>query len=90
MTRKLLDLDGLTRYDGKIKEVIGTKQDSLVSGTNIKTINGTSILGSGDITISTNPTAITDEEIGDLFEQDLLEDNYVPQSAIQEAINSEY
>lgn len=31
---------------------IGNKQDKLVSGTNIKTINGTSILGSGDITIS--------------------------------------
>lgn len=28
------------------------KQDKLVSGTNIKTINGASILGSGDITIS--------------------------------------
>lgn len=28
------------------------KQDALVSGTNIKTINGTSILGSGDIAIS--------------------------------------
>ena len=28
------------------------KQDALISGTNIKTINGTSILGSGDITIS--------------------------------------
>ena len=31
---------------------LGTKQDALVSGTNIKTINNTSILGSGDITIS--------------------------------------
>ena len=29
-----------------------TKQDVLVSGTNIKTINGTTVLGSGDITIS--------------------------------------
>lgn len=29
-----------------------TKQDILVSGTNIKTINNTSLLGSGDITIS--------------------------------------
>jgi hypothetical protein len=28
------------------------KQDTLVSGTNIKTVNGTSVLGSGDITIS--------------------------------------
>ena len=33
---------------------ITTKQDTLVSGTNIKTINGTSLLGSGDITIDTN------------------------------------
>lgn len=30
---------------------ISTKQDTLVSGSNIKTINGESILGSGDITI---------------------------------------
>lgn len=29
------------------------KQDTLVSGTNIKTINGSSVLGSGDLTIST-------------------------------------
>jgi hypothetical protein len=28
------------------------KQDTLVSGTNIKTINGTSVLGSGDLTVS--------------------------------------
>ena len=32
--------------------VLSNKQDTLVSGTNVKTINGTSILGSGDITIS--------------------------------------
>ena len=31
---------------------IANKQDTLVSGTNIKTINGNSILGSGDITIT--------------------------------------
>lgn len=30
---------------------VGAKQDTLVSGTNIKTINGNSILGSGDLTI---------------------------------------
>ena len=32
--------------------LVSTKQDNLVSGTNIKTINGQSVLGSGDITIS--------------------------------------
>jgi len=31
---------------------IGTKQETLVSGTNIKTINGTTILGSGDLEIA--------------------------------------
>lgn len=31
---------------------VSSKQDKLVSGTNIKTINGTSLLGSGDIVIS--------------------------------------
>lgn len=31
---------------------LSTKQDTLVSGTNIKTINGTTLLGSGDLTIT--------------------------------------
>lgn len=34
-----------------ISTAIGNKQDKLVSGTNIKTINGQSLLGSGNITI---------------------------------------
>lgn len=34
------------------KTELAQKQDTLVSGTNIKTINGTTILGSGDITIN--------------------------------------
>lgn len=33
-------------------DLANSKQDALVSGTNIKTINGNSLLGSGDITIS--------------------------------------
>lgn len=35
-----------------IEDGIFNKQDTLVSGTNIKTINGVSILGSGDLTIA--------------------------------------
>jgi microcystin-dependent protein len=35
---------------------IAGKQDTLVSGTNIKTINSTSLLGSGDIAITPNAT----------------------------------
>ena len=40
-----------TQVDSLIPD-ISTKQDTLVSATNIKTINGESILGSGDIVIS--------------------------------------
>lgn len=36
---------------GQLEEIINTKQNKLVSGTNIKTINGNDILGEGDITI---------------------------------------
>ena len=42
-----------------INTALNDKQDSLVSGTNIKTINGTSILGSGDIAISGEVTVDT-------------------------------
>lgn len=35
----------------KIKTLLSAKQDKLVSGTNIKTINGTSLLGEGDVSI---------------------------------------
>ena len=37
-------------------ELADSKQDELVSGTNIKTINNTSLLGSGDITIGSSGT----------------------------------
>ena len=35
----------------KVNELVDDKQDTLVSGTNIKTINNASILGSGNIDI---------------------------------------
>lgn len=41
-----------------VSAVIASKQDTLVSGTNIKTINSTSLLGSGNIAISGNPSAV--------------------------------
>ena len=41
------------------KQEIAGKQDTLVSGTNIKTINGNSVLGAGDITIQAGGTVDT-------------------------------
>lgn len=46
------DVSSLKTDNTQNKTDIATKQDKLVSGTNIKTINGNSILGTGDITIS--------------------------------------
>jgi hypothetical protein len=40
------------RVTSAINAAIAAKQDTLVSGTNIKTVNSTSLLGSGDIAIS--------------------------------------
>ena len=52
-------LEGVTDNEtlsGKLTEINNTKQENLVSGTNIKTINNTSILGSGDISVGTYST----------------------------------
>lgn len=48
-----------TQYSG----LAASKQDALISGTNIKTINSTSLLGSGDIVIS---GAVSDGDKGDI------------------------
>lgn len=61
--KKLLDLEGLQRYDGKIKTYIDA---------------------------ATKVTSITDQEIGNLFEEELLTQKFVSQEDIQVAINTEY
>lgn len=48
-----------TTVQTAIEELDTEKQATLVSGTNIKTINTNSILGSGDLTISASPTYTT-------------------------------
>lgn len=42
---------GTNPLDGVNLLQLGTKQDTLVSGTNIKTVNGSSLLGSGDLSV---------------------------------------
>lgn len=46
--------DALVVSQKAIAAVLATKQPTLVSGTNIKTVNGVSLLGSGNITISSS------------------------------------
>lgn len=52
MSKKVLDYNGLQYFWSKLKLLLGGKQDTLVSGTNIKTINNQSILGSGNLNVS--------------------------------------
>ncbi len=51
-----------TGYVIPLQATIDGKQATLVSGTNIKTVNGNSLLGSGDLTI----TGVTDGDKGDI------------------------
>lgn len=55
----LILLDDLS----SLQDALDAKQDGLVSGTSIKTINNTSLLGSGDIsiTVPTNVSAFTND-----------------------------
>lgn len=48
----LVHMDGVVDDSGNsISTMWNTKQETLVSGSNIKTVNGTSLLGSGDLAV---------------------------------------
>lgn len=47
----------LATVGAQVKAKLAEKQDALVSGTNIKTVNNTSLLGEGDITIADGKSA---------------------------------
>lgn len=51
---KFIGSTGLAYLWGKIKSALNTKQNTLVSGTNIKTINNESLLGSGNVSITSS------------------------------------
>ena len=59
------------------------KQDTLISGTNIKTINGNSILGEGNIVVGVDTSNLaTKEEVNSLV-------NDAISSAITNVLNTE-
>lgn len=62
-TGKLLKDGGAAVSSLATTSQLSTKQDTLVSGTNIKTINGSSILGSGDLTVSGGSGGLTLETV---------------------------
>ncbi len=52
------DMNNISAEVERLGSVVNSKQDALVSGSNIKTINGQSIVGSGNITISSGGTSV--------------------------------
>ena len=69
MTEKLQNPFEITELINTVNDIIDDKQDTLVSGTNIKTINNESILGSGNITIEGGSDAIWGAITGTLSDQ---------------------
>ena len=63
------------------KEQVSGKQDTLVSGTNIKTVNGQSLLGNGNIDITSGGTITVDSELSSTSE------NPVQNKVITTALN---
>jgi len=51
--------DFATAADAQVAAGITGKQDTLVSATNIKTINGASVLGAGDLTVASTAPVVT-------------------------------
>lgn len=92
MSRKYLDNTGLTYFWNKVNN---KKQNTLVSGTNIKTINNQSLLGSGNITISggsggsatdvqINGTSITNNGVADIATQGTYDNTNNPIATIDD------
>lgn len=75
MAKKFVDDAAVAELVSKTKQLVAVKQDTLVSGTNIKTINNTSLLGSGNISISggtptdvqINGTSITSNNVANII-----------------------
>lgn len=53
---KFLEYTGLEAFYKRLLKLFDKKQDTLVSGNNIKTVNGESLLGSGNIKVATSST----------------------------------
>lgn len=77
MSDKFLNSTGLTTLRNWIVQKLGLKQDTLVSGTNIKTINSQSILGSGDLEALTRDDLIQVLENYGVDHLEVDEDGYL-------------
>ena len=66
-----IDLSGYVTTQA-LNTALAAKQDTLISGENIKSINGNSILGSGDVSIHPEIVNLTDGEHSSGFYEELM------------------
>ena len=85
ITENAQKIGGLEVEMGEVKASVALKQDELVSGTNIKTINNESILGQGNIEIVV-PTidAYTRQQTDDLLAGKQDKGNYATDTYVQQ------
>jgi hypothetical protein len=62
---QIYDKNGVPKVFGQMQTDIAGKQDLLISSVNIKTINGNSILGAGDLIVS--GSGLTQEQVEGLI-----------------------
>lgn len=74
---------GLLAIKGYIDSGIGQRQPTLVDGENIKTINGESILGEGNLTIGWTEEEFTGEQAVLNLMANVFYYNYTPVSTLQ-------
>lgn len=83
----------------ELSSALDSKQNTLISGENIKTINGTSIIGSGNITITSETTDLSNyynkQEVNSLLADKVTENElgvalngYVTETDLNDAIHN--
>lgn len=60
-----------TSLEESIAQIQSGKQDKLISGTSIKTINGNSILGSGNLEIQGGNSGLTPEQVATMISEEV-------------------
>ena len=78
------DSESLDNIIASIEQQIANKQDKLVSGTNIKTINGESIVGEGDIIVGADTSTLATKEELLALQNSVIENEEVTALAISE------
>ncbi len=86
---KFVGEQALTKLVSKTKTKLQEKQDKLVSGTNLKTLNGNSLLGSGnlDLQLESGGTSVT---LNGVSKAGKSASFYAPTSAISVATSKRY